>query len=76
MNEGGFLRVQLHSSPLFHRSGGGCPGSGFLLGTGLIHCPLEGTRGGGAGMETRFGTAVLEGAGAGKRVGKGVMRAH
>lgn len=69
----GFLRVQLRSFPLFHRGGGGCPRSGFLPGTGLIHGPLEGTRGGGAGMETRLGTAILEGAGAGKRVGKGVM---
>lgn len=28
----GFLRVQLRSSPLFRRGGGGCPGSGFLPG--------------------------------------------
>lgn len=69
----GFLSVQLRSSPLFRRSGGGCPGSGFLSGTGLIHGPREGKGGegrggGGAGVETRLGTGVLEGAGAGKRV--------
>lgn len=43
----------------------GCRESGFLPGTGLIHGPPEGRRGGGAGMETTLGAGVLEGAGAG-----------
>lgn len=35
------LRVQLRSTPLFRHSGGGCPGSRFLPGMGLIHSPRE-----------------------------------
>lgn len=35
------LRVQLRSAPLFRHSGGGCPGSRFLPGMGLIHSPRE-----------------------------------
>lgn len=58
----GVLRVQLRSTPLFRSSGGGCPESRFLPGMGLIHGPREGRGGGGAGMETRLGMGVLEGA--------------
>ena len=69
----GVLRVQLRSAPLFHRSGGGCPGSRFLPGMGLIHGPGGGRGGGGAGMEA--GAGVLEGScWAGKRAGEWVMR--
>ena len=57
----GILRMQLSYAPLFRRSGGGCLGSRFLPGMGLIHGPREGRGGGGAGMETRLGTGVLEG---------------
>lgn len=53
----GFLRCP----PLFRRSGGGCPGSRFLPGKGLIHGPREGRGGGGAGMETRLETRVRAG---------------
>lgn len=44
----GSPRPQLRSPPLFRRSGGGCPGSRFLPGMGLIHGPREG-RGKGRG---------------------------
>ena len=66
----GVLRVQLRSAPLFHRSGGGCPGSRFLPGMGLIHGPGEGRGGGGAGMEA--GAGVLEGSCWGGEEGWGV----
>lgn len=48
---GSAVRVQLRSTPLFRHSGGGCPGSRFLPGMGLIHSPREGGLGKGAGLE-------------------------
>lgn len=65
------LRVQLRSAPLFRHRGGGCPGSRFLPGMGLIHSPREARGRGRGSMETRLGMGALEGAGLGGALGRG-----
>lgn len=68
------LRVQLRSAPLFRHSGGGCPGSRFLPGMGLIHSPRE-ARGRGRGSNgNQIGNGSPGGRWAGWSSGEGVMR--
>lgn len=66
------LRVQLRSTPLFGHSGGGCPGSRFLPGMGLIHSPREAWGRGRGSDGNQIGNGSPGGCWAGWSAGEGV----